>query len=252
MSNEQDKKNTDWIKNAEREKRYRRISPELRRYFEDYLTDNLSIEARSSQAARTYQATLIEELRERGLLEDEAADKLLKDVMDTHPRVLDPAQVVALVLPFLEMRGLTVAGDDPRLRPAVELVLPRCTTLPEVADALDYFFRDPPQIDAAVANRLLTADRIDVLAGLAARVQSIEPFEQATLERELSAWTEARGLALQDMAQPARAAITGRKFSPGIFAVMEVLGKDRTLMRLLAGLELAISDARSTLADEAN
>ena len=54
---------------------------------------------------------------------------------------------------------------------------------------------------------------------------------------------EERQLPLQDIAQPARVALTGRKASPGLFEVMEVLGRERTLARLLAGAARAIAPA---------
>jgi hypothetical protein len=77
--------------------------------------------------------------------------KKLLHVQASHLRELDPGRVARLVVPFLEAAGLRVVADDPRLRSAIALVLPRTTTLPEVAQAVDYFFRDAPQMDAAAA-----------------------------------------------------------------------------------------------------
>jgi glutamyl-tRNA synthetase len=165
--------------------------------------------------------------------------KKLQHIEATHLRLLAPAKVGALALPFLQERGLTVSADDPRLRSAAELVMPRAGTLREVAEALDYFFRDEPVIDAAAAQKLLTPDAADRLQALAAQLPGIEPFDRVTLETQLKRWLEAEGLSLQDVAQAARVALTGRKASPGLFEVLEVLGKDRSLARLSAGIERA-------------
>lgn len=165
--------------------------------------------------------------------------KKLQHIEATHLRLLAPAKVGALALPFLQERGLTVSPDDPRLSAATELVMPRAGTLREVAEALDYFFRDEPVIDVAAATKLLTPDAADRLQALAAQLPPIEPFDRVTLETQLKRWLEAEGLSLQDVAQAARVALTGRKASPGLFEVLEVLGKERSLARLSAGIERA-------------
>ena len=60
------------------------------------------------------------------------------------PAHAEPGQVSELALPFLRARGLSVEAGDARLEPAMALVMPRATTLIDVAEAADYFFRDPP------------------------------------------------------------------------------------------------------------
>lgn len=167
--------------------------------------------------------------------------KKLEHVQASHLRMLSPAQVGSLALPFIKARGLSVSADDPRLSLAAELVMPRAGTLREVAEAVDYFFRDTLVLDAAAADKLLTADRADKLDALCAQLRAVDPFERVTLEAHVKAWLEAEGLALQDVAQAARVALTGRKASPGLFEVMEVLGKERSLARLKAGAERARS-----------
>jgi glutamyl-tRNA synthetase len=165
--------------------------------------------------------------------------KKFSHVQASHLRGLDPARVAELVVPFMAARGLEVAKDDPRLRAAAELIMPRATTLVEAAEALDYFFREIPVMDPVAVSKLLTPQRAELLAALSAQLETVEVFDRATLEQKLKSWTEGQGMALQDMAQPARVALTGRKASPGLFEVMEVLGKQRTLDRLRSGAELA-------------
>ncbi|MGZ8374791.1 MAG: glutamate--tRNA ligase, partial [Nitrospira sp.] len=50
---------------------------------------------------------------------------------------------------------------------------------------------------------------------------------------------EEEGIKMGQLAQPVRVALTGRTASPGLFEVMEVLGRERTLVRLKAGIERA-------------
>jgi glutamyl-tRNA synthetase len=163
--------------------------------------------------------------------------KKLESVQAAHLRMLAPERAAELAAPFVRARGLAVADGDGRLAAAVALVLPRSTTLAQVAEAVDYFYRDVPEMDAAAAAKFLTAASAPVLEGLRAQVEPVQPFERSALEARVKAWTEAQSLPLQDVAQPARVALTGRKASPGLFEVMEVLGRERTLQRLAAGAE---------------
>jgi glutamyl-tRNA synthetase len=135
-----------------------------------------------------------------------------------------------------------VQDDDPRLPAAVALVMPRASTLIEVAEAVDYFFRDAPELDQAAAQKLLTPAIADKLAALREQLAAApEPFERTALDARIKGWLEQSGTALQDIAQPARVALTGRKASPGLFEVIEVLGRERSLARLDAGVERARS-----------
>jgi len=161
--------------------------------------------------------------------------KKLSHVQASHLRMLQPSQVASLALPFVRARGLQVQDGDPRLSAAVALVMPRAGTLIEVAEAVDYFFRATPVMDEAAAQKLLTPDSADKLEALCAQLDAAEPFERATLEARTKAWLDARGLPLQEVAQAARVALTGRKASPGLFEVIEVLGKSVALARLRAG-----------------
>jgi len=69
----------------------------------------------------------------------------------------------------------------------------------------------------------------------AAVVKTAEPFDVPSLETATKAWLERTGLTMKDFAQPARVALTGRTASPGLYEVMAILGKDRSLSRLEAG-----------------
>ena len=164
-------------------------------------------------------------------------------VQAEHLRMLSPVKVSELALPFLRARGLQVDAGDARLTPAMQLVMPRATTLIDVAEALDYFFRDPPVFDGQAADKFLVASAAPMLDAVAARLAAVSNWQRSVLEAAVKAFGEERQLPLQDIAQPARVALTGRKASPGLFEVMEVLGRERTLARLLAGAARAIGPA---------
>jgi glutamyl-tRNA synthetase len=158
--------------------------------------------------------------------------KKFQSVQAHHLRQLSAADLAAHVAPFLEKRGLSVPPNDPKLLAAAPLVAPRATTFIDAADALDYFFREPPVMDEKAKQKFLTPDGKALLGKLAGVVEQVTPFGRVELEAAVKTWLEAEKLELKDVAQPARVALSGRTASPGLFEVMEVLGKERTLGRL--------------------
>lgn len=71
-----------------------------------------------------------------------------------------------------------------------------------------------------------------MLNDLADRLSSIDPFERSALDAASRAFAAERGVKLGALVHPARVALTGRSVSPGLFEMMELLGRERTLERL--------------------
>ncbi len=160
-------------------------------------------------------------------------------VQTEHLRALDDATLAEHALPFLEKRGLVVAADEPRLAAAVGTVKARAATFVDVADMVDFYFREPPVFDPKAKEKFLVPANAARLEALATLVEGTAPFDHATLEAKITAWLAAEGLQIKDIAQAARVALTGRAQSPGLFEVMQVLGEERTVARLRRGHELA-------------
>ncbi len=153
-------------------------------------------------------------------------------------RLTPHATYVASVLPFLAARGLGDV-DRAKLDAAIPLVRPRAKTYVEAADALDFFFREPPQVDEKAATKFLVAAAAPNLREVAELVQSVEPWTVEALEGAVNGWLAAKGLQIKDVAQPARVALTGRTASPGLFETIAVLGRETAVRRLRAGAERA-------------
>ena len=147
-------------------------------------------------------------------------------------------------VPFLEKIGVEVEEDDPVLLKAIPYVKPRASTLVEIADAVDYFFRDVV-FEEKGKRKFLVPENAENLRRLADVAEAVEPFDAVSLERTVKTWMEQSELPMKKVAQPARVAMTGRTRSPGLFEVMEVLGKETSVRRLRAGASIA-SEASST------
>jgi glutamyl-tRNA synthetase len=135
------------------------------------------------------------------------------------------------LLPFLEARGLG-GLDRQRVKSVVPLVRERATTFVDAADRLDFVFRDPPAMDAAAVGKFLGPQVAPVLRELAAVLRPVEPWTVQAIEARVQAWLAEKGLQIKDVAQPARVALTGRTASPGLYEVIQALGRDRAITRL--------------------
>jgi glutamyl-tRNA synthetase len=161
-------------------------------------------------------------------------EKKFADVAFEHlkqPDLISLEDYAEEVRPWLAARGLTEVPAE-TLAAAVPIIRERARTLVEAAHALDYFFRDPPEIDDAARTKFLTPGAVPALQGLSAICRDAESFAVAPLEEAVRVWTDQEQIKMKDVAQPARVALTGRTASPGLFDVMVVLGREQTLRRL--------------------
>jgi glutamyl-tRNA synthetase len=108
----------------------------------------------------------------------------------------------------------------------------RAKTLIELIDSAYYIFADRPLEIEPKAAALLTAENRELVARLRAALEAVTDWTAETTEAALRAFADRNGLKLGAVAQPLRAALTGRTTSPGIFDVLAVLGRQESLARL--------------------
>ena len=82
------------------------------------------------------------------------------------------------------------------------------------------------------AQKFLSSDSLSMLERLHSKLDSIPTWSTTSVESALREFAVTEELKLGSIAQPLRAAVTGRKISPGIFEVLAALGKTETLERL--------------------
>jgi glutamyl-tRNA synthetase len=156
----------------------------------------------------------------------------------------DPVKVVEQLRPFLEEAGLgeeASRADSEWLRQLVVLVRERTKTLVEMVHWIRPYFGREPVMEEAAAKKFLTSSIAPALAELIERYETLPTFSKESWEEVFKELIEKHGIKMGQLAQPVRVALTGRTASPGLFEVMEVLGRDRTLDRLRLGLERAKS-----------
>lgn len=160
-------------------------------------------------------------------------------VQASHLRMLDAAELGKLSLSFLRARGLEVDAAHTALGAAARTIQPRAATLEQAAEMMDFYFREPPVMQDKARGKFLKPEAEETLRGLRDLLAGADGFDRGSLESRVKAWLEERGISLKKVAQPARVALTGKAESPGLFEVMEVLGRDKTLERLERGAAIA-------------
>lgn len=148
-------------------------------------------------------------------------------------------RLAELLQKHLEAMDVRVAVPE-RLPAVVPLYQPRSKTMKEMAEQAGIFVEpdDALVYDEKAVKKFLTEESKERLAALATLLESLDPFDQQTIEPAFHAFMEERELTFKHLAQPIRVALTGRTFSPGLFETMEVLGKESTLTRIKKALEM--------------
>lgn len=168
-------------------------------------------------------------------------DKLLwmnAEYIKTSP----PVSVARALAPLLEGAGLrdeVRSVSEDWLARLVVLVKERAKTLVEMVEWVKPYFGQTAPLEEEAAKKFLTAAMAPVLTKLVERFQAFPTFSKLEWEAEFKKLVEEEGIKMGQLAQPVRVALTGRTASPGLFEVMDVLGRERTLLRLNKGIERA-------------
>jgi len=161
----------------------------------------------------------------------------LESVNAHYMQAADNARLVDLVVPFIEkeIAGPVDAEGRKRLLAGMDGLKPRAKSLVELArNAAFYISRPQHPLANAKAQKMLADDAPAVLAQVSGLLGGIAEWRTEPLENAIRGYAEAHALGLGKIAQPLRAALSGSNASPGIFEVMEVLGKEETIARIRA------------------
>ncbi len=185
---------------------------------------------------------------------DELVEKFSLDAVGKSAGVFNPEKLLWLnshylksrplfrlaedVIPFITEKGYTPPQDKAWLEKMVETLRERAKTLKELVAMGHFYLNDEISLDPKACAKFLTPAVRPVVASLRDRLVQLETWEIASIESAFGETIHEHQLALGKLAQPVRVALTGGTASPGIFEVMVVLGRERTLRRLDRALQL--------------
>lgn len=155
----------------------------------------------------------------------------------------DSVRLAEMVLPFLIQKGIVSEDQDIDIKwlsKAVNLLRERSKTLDELADSLRYFISDLVEIDPKASQKFLPPESIKYLTEIRDSLSGLQDVSATEIERIFTDFSKTHNIKLGAIAQPVRVALTGGTASPGIYELIEVIGKEKTLKRLSKAIEQSI------------
>jgi glutamyl-tRNA synthetase len=160
--------------------------------------------------------------------------KKLENLNGHYIREASDGRLAGLVAPRIAasiVRSLD-ADEIALLTRAMPELKPRARHLNEMAEGAAFLFKARPLDMDEKALSLLGGSAADLLALVHRHLEALPEWTQETTERAVREVAEAEGVKLGQVAQPLRAALTGRATSPGIFDVLVLLGREESLARI--------------------
>ncbi|MDR3490421.1 MAG: glutamate--tRNA ligase [Gammaproteobacteria bacterium] len=151
-------------------------------------------------------------------------------------KTADPQHVADALAWHMEQLGLDIS-KGPALVEIVKALCERSKTLREMAEKSSCFYREIEYNDAAVKQHLVP-EVLPALTLLHQRFEGLTSWNKEALHQLLASTSEELNLKLGKVAQPLRVAVTGDTMSPPIDVTLELLGRDRTLHRIAAAINL--------------
>lgn len=151
-----------------------------------------------------------------------------------HMKLADLDRLLGLIRPMvLELGRVTHemwdTMDPETLRVGANLLRDRSKTLRDLAEAMELLFPVPLK---AVDEIVVSEAQGRLMKAVATQLESTDPFDPESIERDVRAALEAQGAKLKDVALASRLAVTGRKAGPGLFDILAAIGKEAVIARL--------------------
>jgi len=155
----------------------------------------------------------------------------LRSINGDHIKGREPSKLAPLLLPFIKVKGYEI-GEGEKLNKIISNLKARSKTLVEMADQAEFFFKEEIEYEEEAAKKFLRPEVIDIFEDLIEGFKGMKTVSEAEVESLFRGIAQRREIKLVKVAQPVRVALTGRTVSPGLFEVIDILGKGQTIRRL--------------------
>mgnify|MGYP000955708892 FL=1 len=157
-------------------------------------------------------------------------------------RELDLDYITEQTIPFMINKGIITEeyakNNFEYIKKTVEISRDRAKTLDELADGIAFFFKDITEYDEKGVRKHFTKENAAKLLMLGAEaLEKLEDFTHDKTEEALRSITDEMGLKASEIIHPTRLAITGRTVGPGLFDIIVLLGKEKTVERMRKAAE---------------
>lgn len=143
-----------------------------------------------------------------------------------------PAEELAsLAKEFFEKKGYLIP-EKKKFERIVESLKPRCRTLLEFTEMGSVYFEDEFDYDVAAVSKFFPDKDISILVLIKTAIENATSFDEKAFEDLVKSIAAQKNVKVVMVAQQLRIALSGKTVSPGLFDIIEVIGKEKTLKRL--------------------
>ncbi|WP_296970298.1 glutamate--tRNA ligase [Tepidanaerobacter sp. EBM-38] len=152
-------------------------------------------------------------------------------------RELDLEYITEQTIPFMIKKGI-ITEEEARdnfdyIKKVVEISRDRAKTLDELADTISFFFKDVTEYEEKGVKKHFSKENAAKLLTLGAEaLEKLEDFTHDKTEETFRNITADMGLKAAEIIHPTRLAITGRTVGPGLFDIIVLLGREKTVERM--------------------
>jgi glutamyl-tRNA synthetase len=157
-------------------------------------------------------------------------DKLLW-LNGRYMKTIPPDDIAARLVPFIERLGCE-ARDPAKLVKIVLILRERAKTLKEMAQMAEFFFKEDIVYEAGAREKHLTSAARPILERFLRDFEALPGLDEERQKALVEGVAKDFGKKLVGVVQPVRVALSGREVTPGIFEVIEILGKETVEKRI--------------------
>ncbi len=155
-----------------------------------------------------------------------------------HILAMSLARFTELAVPFVEKAGINY-GTNEALEKALAIVKPKIKHLSDVPAWIGFLFTEDFPIEPESLEKLKKPGALDRLKSLSEAFASLTEWTHPALEAKLKETATTLGVKTGELVHPARVAASGKSVGPGLYEMLEVLGRDRVLSRFAKAATLA-------------
>ncbi len=160
----------------------------------------------------------------------------LKHINFLHLKAMSEAKIIAELPPFFQRAGLPFP-EEALLWKVIPLMRERATVFSDFVDGCRYFYQPPTEYDAKTVQKRWKEDSPSLLRAYEERLRSCA-WEVEALENELRGVVEEAGCGAGRLIHPVRLAVSGVGGGPGLFELLEIVGREGCLERIDRALEV--------------
>lgn len=144
-------------------------------------------------------------------------------------------EIVTLSIPFLEKAGYEKSNIEKyqqTLEKLVELEKEKFKTLEDVPERAVPYITEDINWDVQLSKKFKTPETSRILSDLLIVIKQTEPFDKSLIESIIREFCKEKNLKTGELFHPLRFALTGMTKGPGLFELIEILGKDIAIKRI--------------------